>query len=466
MSDRYTLHVGDARAVLDTLPADSFDAMLCDPPYGLSFMGKAWDHGVPSVDLWRAALRVLKPGAPLLAFGGTRTFHRLAVAIEDAGFEIRDTLCWMYGSGFPKSLDVSKAIDAAAGAEREVVGNYPVTREFKGRDLVGDQSHATRVDVTAPATPLAAQWDGYGTSLKPAWEPCILARKPLDGTVAGTVAGNVWWWGVGGLAIDACRIGYESEDDMAAAAAAAAQRLGHPKHGAGVGDFGLHSVGAAASLQPYLDRQHLGRWPSNVILDEAAAAQLDAEAGEHPGMSGGGKHASGYRGGMFGGIDSTATARGDSGGASRFFYCAKVSAAEREIGCEALPLREFCQGYAGDVDASPDRAGDLGLNRIKRIRNQHPTLKPVALTRYLARLVLPPPGRERRIVVPFAGAGSEMIGALLAGWEHVEGVELSEEYATIARARLKVAIERPGMFDAEARATAVADDPRQGSLFG
>lgn len=423
MSGRYTLHVGDARAVLDTLPADSFDALLCDPPYALvgssgkgGFMGKKWDAALPSVDMWRAALRVLKPGAPLLAFGGTRTFHRLAVAIEDAGFEIRDCIgyAWVYGSGFPKSLDVSKAIDAAAGAERTVLGMGAAQCEYiargercPGHGDAGRYGETVHAALTAPATPLAAQWQGYGTALKPAWEPCILARKPLDGTVAN----NVQRWGVGGLAIVA----------------------------------------------------PVGRWPANVILDEAAAAQLDAEAGDSGSRRAGVYGHMGYNGN---GRQQMPAVEGDSGGASRFFYCAKVSAAERELGCEALPLRDFCQGYAGDTDASPDRDGDIGMNRIKRIRNGHPTLKPVALTRYLARLVLPPPGRERRIVVPFAGAASEMIGALLAGWEHVEGVELSEEYATIARARLKVAIDRPGAFDAEARATVPAEDMRQGSLFG
>ena len=206
-----TLHLGDCLDVMAAMEPNSVDAIVTDPPYGLAFMGKDWDHGVPGIPFWEQALRVAKPGAHLLAFGGTRTFHRLAVAIEDAGWELRDTVCWLYGSGFPKSHDVSKAIDKAAGAEREVVGHDPNiwarNSNGKGRYATGShgivdgkttdgrdarkvaerQTPAHMSAITASATPEAAQWAGWGTALKPAWEPIIVARKPLQGTVAGNV---------------------------------------------------------------------------------------------------------------------------------------------------------------------------------------------------------------------------------------------------------------------------------------
>jgi site-specific DNA-methyltransferase (adenine-specific) len=206
---RYELHHGDCLDVLKTLSDCSVDAIVTDPPYGLSFMGKRWDYDVPSVDIWVECLRVLKPGGHLLAFAGTRTQHRMAVRIEDAGFEIRDVIAWVYGSGFPKSLDVSKAIDKAAGAEREVVGRA-IRPDGTTRETVGGREStpfvASAVDgdafITAPATEAAKQWAGWGTALKPALEPITLARKPL----IGTVAANVLEHGTGGLNIDGCRV--------------------------------------------------------------------------------------------------------------------------------------------------------------------------------------------------------------------------------------------------------------------
>jgi len=210
--ERCEVHEGDCRDVLAAREPDSVDAIVTDPPYGLRFMGKEWDHGVPGVEFWQAALRVLKPGGHLLAFGGTRTHHRLACAIEDAGFEIRDCLMWLYGQGFPKSHDISKAIDKAAGAEREVVGKRNPSPERKTWSSRGSQAgyggYAQEEcvggrEVTAPATEAARKWDGWGTALKPAVEYIILARKPFKGTVAD----NVLKYGTGALNIDGCRIG-------------------------------------------------------------------------------------------------------------------------------------------------------------------------------------------------------------------------------------------------------------------
>ena len=201
MTDKLTLHHGDCLEVLRSLPDCSVDSVVTDPPYGLSFMGKRWDYDVPSVDVWAECLRVLKPGGHLLAFAGTRTQHRMAVRIEDAGFEIRDMIAWVYGSGFPKSLDVSKAIDKAAGAEREVVGQHGAPA--KSIYSQGKQELPQEVNITAPATPEAKQWQGWGTALKPALEPITVARKPL----IGTVAENVLQHGTGAINVDGGRVG-------------------------------------------------------------------------------------------------------------------------------------------------------------------------------------------------------------------------------------------------------------------
>lgn len=253
------LHHGDCLDILPTLDAESVDSIVTDPPYGLSFMGKDWDHGVPGPRFWREALRVAKPGAHLLAFGGTRTFHRLACAIEDAGWEIRDTVMWVYGSGFPKSHNISKAIDKAAGAEREVVGVKPGHENFVGRDnhpLNGGWNRPWAKDpeaveryhaLTAPATDAARQWDGWGTSLKPAFEPVIVARKPIPGTVAE----NVLQHGTGGINVDACRVGTDG----------GTHKHDAPKHDSGgiYGD-GLNGGGGKGR------EINAGRWPANVIL--------------------------------------------------------------------------------------------------------------------------------------------------------------------------------------------------------
>ena len=255
---------GDCLAVMPTLDADSVDAIVCDPPYGLSFMGRDWDHGIPGVAFWEAALRVAKPGAHLVAFGGTRTFHRLACAIEDAGWEIRDTLMWVYGSGFPKSLDVSKAMDKAAGAERghnldrrNGPNTVPAT---KGDKYSGGYDNALRPD-TGPATDLAKQWAGWGTALKPAWEPIILARKPLRGTVAATVAA----YGTGGLNVDGCRVNpgmpYYAEN------APSRQKVyANPIFDGQTG----HGPKA-------FTKNDGGRWPANVVLSHSPDCRTNLE---------------------------------------------------------------------------------------------------------------------------------------------------------------------------------------------
>lgn len=427
----YEIAHGDVLATLRELPSNSFDALMCDPPYGLSFMGKRWDYDVPSAEVWREALRVLKPGAPLLAFGGTRTFHRMVCAIEDGGFEIRDQIAWIYGSGFPKSQNISIALDKAQGLERPIIGvntavnvyedgkNHKFYVEGEGNPAYGPAK------ISGPASEIAAEWDGYGTALKPAQEPICVARKPLEGTMAANVVAH----GVGGLNIDGTRIGTDED-------CARKPSLVKAESPAGMG------IGKAMGG----NGSDLGRWPANVILDEEAGAVMDAQSGNRPGMSGGGKHAANYSGGMFGAIDSTATARNDSGGASRFFYCAKANRKEREAGCELLPMRagfEAVEREEGSAGVQNPRAG--AGRTAGRVANFHPTVKPLDLCRYLATLIRPPASKDGRaplLLVPYSGSGSEMIGAMLAGWHDVIGIEGEADYINIAHARIAHWIKR------------------------
>jgi site-specific DNA-methyltransferase (adenine-specific) len=302
---------GDCREHMAAMEAGTIDAIVTDPPYGLEFMGKDWDDGIPGKHFWELALIVAKPGAHLLAFGGTRTHHRLACAIEDAGWEIRDCLMWLYGSGFPKSLDVSKAIDKAAGAEREVVGTGRgitgnATRNHTGLHSDDKYEWPSAGDgtfpITAPATDLARQWEGWGTALKPAWEPIIMARKPLTGTVAA----NVTTHGTGALNVDGCRIGTTDET------------LQRPER------RGFGTTGGWANYKQesgmYGTPKGIGRWPANVLLDEDAAAMLDAQSGES--VSKQADRGKGIDGATFRNPNGeTFGIRGhnDTGGASRFF---------------------------------------------------------------------------------------------------------------------------------------------------
>jgi len=439
----------DIISALADVPDNTYDAVLCDPPYGFSFMGKKWDYDVPGVELWREVLRVCKPGGHMVAFGGTRTYHRMTCAIEDAGFEIRDSIAaWVYASGFPKSLDVSKACDKAAGAEREVLG----TRTKAGA-ITGGRLHAssneigvvTTIAETAPATPLAEQWAGYGTALKPAWEPAILARKPLESTVAANVAK----WGCGGLAIDACRIGTTDEEraviDRRSGAGYGTQQCAH----------GGREDGERFTSNPQ------GRWPANVAMDEEAGAALDAQAGNRPSTPYRENEASGA---VLPLTKRTAGGYSDDGGPSRFFYCAKVSTREREYGCENLALRSAAEMTDSEDGQARLESPRSGAGRGGGARNHHPTLKPIALTRWLARLIMPPTAGAQ-LLVPFSGAGSEMIGALLAGWTNVTGIEQDAEYVEIARARVAFAISNPRAYEIECERAAKAD-AKQLDMFG
>lgn len=437
--------VGDCLDVMRTLEAESVGAIVTDPPYGLGFMGKAWDDPRRMGDIamrrnsamdavntgaakqggrqragldyqkrqardarafaewceqWAAeALRVAKPGAYLAAFGGTRMFHRLACGIEDAGWELRDSILrahmpqpedcpwllgWMYGSGFPKSHN--------------------------------------------------GEWGG--TALKPAWEPIVLARKPLEGTVEA----NWRKYGTGALNIDGCRVPTAGDDDG---------RWGNGTRPSGFGNVGADKGGS----EPCGRKHDAGRWPANVIHDgseEVLAAFPDA-----PGQQGDltGNEPSAPFKNAYGEMarTSTARARGDSGSAARFFYCAKASRTDRDDGCEGIEPA-MVHGPSGD-----GRCWDIPGSKSQPKSNNHPTVKPTDLMRWLCRLVTPPGGL---VLDPFAGSGSTGRGAVLEGLRFV-GIELSEDYAAIARARIAAAVRQRAEEVEEQRIATM-----QGDIFG
>lgn len=398
----YTLHLGDCLDVLKTLPDASVDAVVTDPPYELGFMGKKWDAaGIAyNVNLWTEALRVLKPGGHLLAFGGTRTYHRMACAIEDAGFEVRDSLHWLYGSGFPKSLN------------------------------------------------LKDEWQGWGTALKPAHEPVVVARKPL----VGTVADNVQAHGTGALNIDGCRVQYANDADMDAA------RVPQPAPRPGGIDSG-HALGSGRGRNGDVFDPSKGRWPPNILLshtpecveacaEDCAVAEMDRQSGNLPTQKT--RNPQPGEGGVTGwkGKPHSAAYAGEQGGASRFFpvfrYQAKASRSERECGCDGLPARSGAAAVEraeGSVGTQSPRAG--AGRTATSVRNHHPTVKPVELMRWLVRLVTPPNGV---VLDPFTGSGTTGVAAMLEGFRFV-GVEREAEYHAIASARIEHAIPQPHQME-------------------
>jgi site-specific DNA-methyltransferase (adenine-specific) len=385
---------------LKLLDDNSVDSIVTDPPYELGFMGKKWDStGIAyNVELWQEALRVLKPGGHLLAFGGTRTYHRMVCAIEDAGFEIRDCIQWLYGSGFPKSMDISKAIDKKAGAEREIVGKYI---RPDGSTRCNIEKHEGNIfqcgsndkNITAPTTPEAKQWDGWGTALKPANEPIVVARKPLS---EKTIVDNVLKWGTGGINIDDCRVEYDMTDTNPATNPLYRKKNGYKTN------YGIDSNPSAYTLKKQegtMNINNQGRFPANVILDEEAGKILDEQSGIRPSGKGNGNAKVGVatngqgvpplrRGKL--------VPRNDTGGASRFFYCAKASKKERGEG------------------------------------NNHPTVKPLSLIKYLITLVTPPEGV---CLDPFEGSGTHALACEELGFNYI-GFELDKEYYEIAKNRI------------------------------
>ena len=419
MSAAHVLNA-DCLAALRDMPDASVDAIVTDPPYGLSnttpaqvaetitrwvtgdreylptargFMGHEWDGFVPPVAVWDECLRVLKPGGHLLAFAGSRTHDLMTLGIRLAGFEIRDSVAWLYGSGFPKSLDVSKAIDKMQGAEREKILMPTKPGNALNPGGIGGEGRGGWSDHSSPATDAAREWEGWGTALKPAFEPVTLARKSL----IGTIAANVQEHGTGALNIDGCRV--PTPDGKPA--------WDYP-NGAGGNAFKFsdapNSHGAKSGPS--------GRWPANVVLDESQAAELDRQSGNVKSGGNSKRHKrkspnwGGYSGGS--GIVSGAECPPSEGGASRFFkviehdapfmYCAKAPKSERPV----------VDGVA------------------------HSTVKPVTLMRWLVRMVTPPGGT---VLDPFAGSGTTLEAAMLEGF-NVVGIEREADYLPLIQARI------------------------------
>jgi site-specific DNA-methyltransferase (adenine-specific) len=401
----------DCLSVLPLLETESISTVLTDPPYGLEFMGKGWDKGVPGIEFWEAIRYICKPGAMMLSFGGTRTHHRLMCAIEDAGWEIRDCLMWLYGSGFPKSLDISKAIDKMQGVEREDKFEGVFTRfagptgnkkcDKCGKWLIsGNPCNCPRPQ-DDPITPEAQLWNGWGTALKPAWEPIILAMKPLDGTFAQ----NALKHGVAGLNIDEGRI--ETEENCARLPAMVKDS----------------PVGMGKGIEMGGRGHDKGRFPANFMLDEESAEMLDSESnttttGNRTIES---KNRACGNGSPFGNWNKKDSEYTDSGGASRFFYIAKADNKDR--------------GNREDVEMPLFDTVDKGF------KNTHPTVKPrdlmlrlLDLVKYLTRLTQTPHGGI--ILDPFCGSGTTLVAAKNLGRKAI-GIEIEQKYCDIAVKRLR-----------------------------
>ena len=392
----------DCRHGLALLPDNSVDAILTDPPYELGFMGHSWDRSGIAYDvtMWREALRVLKPGGHMLAFSGSRTYHRMTCAIEDAGFEVRDSIMWVYGSGFPKSLDISKAIDKIYGAERQVVGQQ--YRAATGRDE--GYGFGESFDITAPATLAAQLWEGWGTGLKPAHEPICVARKPMQ---APTVAANVLAWGVGALNIDGCRIPVDPVAD-----ASQLRTMNVSQHD-GADGWGMNTTGPKAGARVLgLD----GRWPANFIHDgsaevlemfpDTAASNVRAPSKAATISEGWGMHTR----------EPKARGHNDPGGSAARFY-------------------QQCQWTQDDLEAALFYYCAKASKREKGADNKHPTVKPLALGRYLAKLICPPGGT---LLDLFAGSGTFPLAAKLEGFQCV-AFELDTGHAEYAARRSTMA---------------------------
>jgi DNA modification methylase len=397
----YTLYLGNSLDILDTLPDNSVDSIVTDPPYEIGFMGKGWDNtGIAfNVEIWKKALRVLKQGGHMVAFNHSRMFHRMMVAIEDAGFEIRDTIMWLYGSGFPKSMNIGLAIDKVNGVESEIVGSGK-----SGVSSHAFQSEDTTTSGNYEIKKAQNQWLGWGTALKPAYEPIVLARKPI---LEQNIAQNVLKWGVGGINIDECRVAIGDEK---------VPRLNVAYEHKSDNNFGGGHDGRQGKITSSQENASItGRFPANVIHDGSDEVvngfpNEDYEIGGSP---------------------------------SRFFYTAKASQDDRN---EGLDLAGFEARRESDRVKDDGVGGDNPRNRTNNPRlNTHPTVKPTDLMRYLVRLITPNGGTCLDL---FMGSGSTGKAVMLENAYndknyHFIGIDMTPEYVEIAKARIDYAIANP-----------------------
>ena len=501
------LMLGDNIESLKKLPDNSIDSVVTDGPYGLTFMNKKWDYDVPSVEFWKEVYRVLKPGGHVLSFGGTRTYHRMVVNIEDAGFEIRDQIMWLYGSGFPKSHNIGKSVDKFGGNNllsteigiqlkeartkrgltlkaadelfcggtsnynwlegrsdgqripnqelfNKIVDEWPELKDIRDKVLETEReilgTEVTNKTVMSKIgeenesgeyirTKGQSEWEGWGSALKPAVEPICLARKPLS---EKSIAENVLKWGTGGINVDGCRVGNETIS----------------VHNAPKGTFAGGDEDRGSDTNSY--RDHEGRFPANIILDEIAAEMLDEQSGiSKRGLDKVGKEYTSINNGKKLGMKNVMVSNYPGvGGASRFFfnvknsgemiiesitmnttenikndrffYQAKVSKAERNMGLDGFVEKK--KDFETTTRTNKETADKFGCERKGTAKNHHPTVKPVALMTYLCRLITPPNGI---VLDPFMGSGSTGISALLEGFRFC-GMEMDNDYFKIAEARI------------------------------
>ncbi len=439
-SNQYKLLMGSMLEMDEFVERESIDSIVTDPPYELNFMGKGWDNsGIAfQVETWKKCFDVLKPGGYLLAFGGSRTFHRIACAIEDAGFEIRDTIMWLYGSGFPKSMNIGKSVEAklltGSGNKTEFknldgtkvkAGGWGINTNVEEQgfrptnyDLDG---HLRTVEVNYQTTE-GKQWDGWGTCLKPAYEPIIVARKPCEGSTTD----NVLTYGVGGINIDECRVG----DEVIVT------------NGKG-GLSNPEIYGNYSKSNDSLNNIHNGRFPANVILtyDETDEQEVCGgfPVGGKNGTVGKPYESTNTVYGKYNGVKPF-EAYDDEGSAARYFYCAKASKRDRNEGLDSF--KTSTKVFNGQSNTSSQNMKDVEKRFITEGKNTHPTVKPTALMQYLVRLVTP---RGGTVLDPFNGSGSTGKATMYenndrnAGYKYI-GIDLSDEYLNISRARIDYAI--------------------------
>ena len=421
--DKFTLHNDDCLNVLKTMEDNSIDSCVTDPPYGLSFMGKAWDYDVPKKEIWQEVFRVLKPGGHLLAFFGSRTYHRGVVQIEDAGFEIRDQIMWLYGSGFPKSHNVGQCIEKtittgkARRPDRDLGGlsrdRYSGDVEGKLFSDTGGQVELTHED--------SKKWSGWGTALKPAHEPIVVARKPITQTVAK----NVLQYGTGAINIDECRVEGTPKQETAGI------RTVSDGKGWGVNQGGSSYVKGTGAVW-----SNEGRWPANVIHDgsDEVVKNFPETSSRQPGVRKK-PHQTNSMSGTLNITGETEVGYGDSGSAARFFYCAKTTKSDKDEGLEDFLAKKVVSFQTGG--GASGKPSSLSAGRNTEYKNIHPTVKPTELMKYLCRLVTPKNGI---VLDPFMGSGTTGKAAAQEGFRFI-GIEMSPEYFEIAEARVKHAYE-------------------------